>query len=38
MDAIPANYKTTPLAADSNGLFKETVEIAHSGLVRVNVG
>lgn len=37
MDAIPANYKTTPLAADANGLFKETVEIAHSGLVRVNI-
>ena len=36
-DAIPAKYKTTKVAADANELFKETVEIAHAGLIRVNV-
>lgn len=37
IDAIPAKYKTTKLAADSNDLFKETIEIAHAGLIRVNI-
>ncbi|MGI0485205.1 phage tail protein [Pantanalinema rosaneae CENA516] len=37
VDAIPAKYKTTKVSADSNDLFKETVEIAHAGLVRVNI-
>ncbi|MDX2100071.1 MAG: phage tail protein [Leptolyngbyaceae cyanobacterium bins.59] len=37
VDAIPAKYKTTKVSADSNDLFKETIEIAHAGLVRANV-
>lgn len=34
-DALPAKYKTTQVKADSADLFKETVEIAHAGLIRV---
>lgn len=37
-DAIPAKYTTTQVKADSSDLFKETVEIAHAGLIRVPVG
>jgi phage tail-like protein len=36
-DAIPAKYKTTKVSAEGKDLFKETVEIAHSGLIRANV-
>ncbi|MEO1523450.1 MAG: phage tail protein, partial [Cyanobacteria bacterium J06633_2] len=36
-DAIPAKYKTTKVSAEGKDLFKETVEIAHSGLVRANI-
>ena len=35
LDAMPAKYKTTQVKADSADLFKETVEIAHAGLIRV---
>ena len=34
-NSIPASYKTTRLAAEASELFKETVEIAHTGLIRV---
>jgi len=37
IDAIPAKYKTTKVSADSNDLFKETIEIAHAGLIRANI-
>ncbi len=37
-DAMPAKYKTTQVKADSGDIFKETVEIAHAGLIRVPVG
>jgi phage tail-like protein len=37
VDAVPAKYKTTKVSADSNELFRETIDIAHAGLVRVNV-
>lgn len=37
IDAIPAKYKTTKVSAESNDLFKETIEIAHAGLVRANI-
>ncbi len=37
-DAIPAKYKTTQVKADSTDLFKETIEIAHAGMIRVPVG
>lgn len=36
-DAMPAKYKTTQVKADSADLFKETIEIAHAGLIRVPV-
>lgn len=36
-DAIPSKYKTTKVAADSGDLFKETIEIAHAGLIRANI-
>lgn len=34
-DAIPAKYTTTQVQTESTDLFKETIEIAHAGLVRV---
>ncbi|MBE9047730.1 phage tail protein [Pleurocapsales cyanobacterium LEGE 10410] len=34
-NALPVKYTTTQLQAESTELFKETVEIMHSGLVRV---
>ena len=34
-DAIPAKYKTTQVKADSADIFKETIEIAHAGMIRV---
>ena len=34
-DAIPAKYTTTQVQSESTDLFKETVEIAHAGLIRV---
>ncbi|APB32740.1 phage tail protein [Gloeomargarita lithophora Alchichica-D10] len=34
-DAICAKYKSTALKPDSTDFFKETIEIAHAGLVRV---
>ena len=34
-DAIPAKYSTTQVTAESTDLFKETVEVAHAGLIRV---
>lgn len=37
-DAIPAKYKTTQVKADSADIFKETIEIAHAGMIRVPVG
>lgn len=37
-DAIPAKYKTTQVKADSADLFKETIEVAHAGMLRVPVG
>lgn len=37
-DAIAAKYKTTQVKADSADLFKETIEIAHAGMIRVPVG
>ncbi len=37
VDAIPAKYKTSKVSADSNDLFKETIEIAHAGLIRANI-
>jgi phage tail-like protein len=36
-DAIPAKYSTTQVSAESTDLFKETVEVAHAGLIRVPV-
>lgn len=36
-DAIPAKYKSSKLTADGKELFKETVEIAHAGLIRANI-
>jgi len=37
-DAIPAKYKTTQVKADSADIFKETIEVAHAGMIRVPVG
>ena len=34
-DAIPAKYSSTQVTAESTDLFKETIEVAHSGLIRV---
>ena len=34
-DAIPAKYTTTQVQSESTDLFKETIEIAHAGLLRV---
>ncbi|MEM6611643.1 MAG: phage tail protein [Cyanobacteria bacterium P01_C01_bin.72] len=34
-NALPVKYTTTQLQAESTDLFKETVEIMHSGLIRV---
>lgn len=34
-DAIPAKYSTTQVQSESTDLFKETVEVAHAGLIRV---
>jgi phage tail-like protein len=34
-DAIPAKYTTTQVSTESSDLFKETVEVAHAGLIRV---
>lgn len=34
-DAIPAKYTTTQVQTESTDLFKETIEIAHAGLIRV---
>ncbi|NER79385.1 MAG: phage tail protein [Leptolyngbya sp. SIO1D8] len=34
-DALPAKYTTTQVQSESTDLFKETVEIAHAGLIRV---
>ncbi|MDJ1176370.1 phage tail protein [Roseofilum capinflatum] len=35
MDAIPAKYTTTQAGADSSDLFKETIEISHTGIRKV---
>ncbi|MCG8367651.1 MAG: phage tail protein [Pseudanabaenales cyanobacterium] len=37
-DAIPAKYSSTQVQSESTDLFKETIEIAHAGLVRVPTG
>jgi len=37
-DALPAKYKTTQVKADSADIFKETIEVAHAGMIRVPVG
>lgn len=37
IDAIPAKYKTTKVSADANDHFKETIEIAHAGLIRARL-
>jgi hypothetical protein len=34
-EAIPAKYTTTQVSTESSDLFKETIEISHSGLRRV---
>ncbi|MEM9214876.1 MAG: phage tail protein [Cyanobacteria bacterium P01_F01_bin.150] len=34
-DAMPAKYTTTQVQSESTDLFKETIEIAHAGLIRV---
>ncbi len=34
-NALPVKYTTTQVQAESTDLFKETIEIMHSGLVRV---
>jgi phage tail-like protein len=35
VDAIPAKYSSTALSPDSTDYFKEKLEVAHAGLVRV---
>ncbi|MBS0015262.1 MAG: phage tail protein [Arthrospira sp. SH-MAG29] len=34
-DCLPAKYTTTQASSDSTDLFKETIEISHSGLQKV---
>ena len=34
-DAVPAKYTTTQASADSSDLFKETIEISHTGIRKV---
>ncbi|MDB9519993.1 phage tail protein [Roseofilum reptotaenium CS-1145] len=34
-DAVPAKYTTTQASADSTDLFKETIEISHTGIRKV---
>ncbi|MGC9524644.1 MAG: phage tail protein [Limnospira sp.] len=34
-DCLPAKYTTTQASSDSTDLFKETIEISHSGLEKV---
>lgn len=34
-EAVPAKYTTTQVSTESSDLFKETLEISHSGLQRV---
>ena len=35
VDAVPTTYTTTSLASDSTDMFKETVEVHHAGIHRV---
>ncbi len=38
IQAVPAKYTTTQVSAESGDLYKETLEISHSGIRKVPVG